>query len=850
MSEDHSETPAPVTYSARLNLRYAIPAIIVALFLLFISLLPLAVEYAAESWLKDHGAPQAGIENIDINLFSGEVLLQELKAGDGLHISRMAVNVDWLPLFKKIVHVRSFELNSASFDLHQDKQQQWQLADIKLAPATAEEKEAVEKTSTEPWIAVVDDLDIQALRLHVNGQDMQLKLPVDALHVSLSGLLNKQQTLNAEVKLGETDFTSLGYRVTNQNLELAAKLLFSVNSEDIAASLSSEQTSLVLSGLKLAQDDGKALASIGDITLSDVQVAGLDRHKVGSVKINKISAQPLLTGAGSLKLASVDAQKIDADLNGKIGFASLVLKQLQTEAMTGGDDSMSLQRLEFKGLSALPGKTLNLKSLAMQGFDLHQKQGEQLLAAIEKVSLKQFAMSGTEKGTFESLSLSDVKLPASGRKSLGSIGAVVASGATLDTAGTYHLKKLQFDGLNTALIKNKNGKLSVLDELAAHATVIEKQRAKTEPVTTAVKASEKKAKSNDPVVIVDELIVSRGSKIAYRDESVFPPLHTRMTVKRFRFAPLDMSGRRDGRLDMLMRVGKNGELSAKGKLRPNSKRLKTNLVVVLKNFDMQGLSGFVESDFGKSIQTGQFNLNTDISINNNKIDAKNKVLMRKLELGASKQPGKAEQQIGMPVNMALDMLRDNRGDIEMNVPITGNLDDPNININEIINKALMSSLSSGAMTYATLVLQPYGSIILAAQLAGDMMEEAGKPKLTPITFDELAITLNPQMTDYASKISELLKKSEQFRLRICGVAARLEGVPPAQPSEAGKKQASAPPEPVKTDEELLLLAEARSDAVMAALQEHGIATDRLFTCRGKVEEAKAGIKPRVELTLD
>ena len=286
----------------------------------------------------------------------------------------------------------------------------------------------------------------------------------------------------------------------------------------------------------------KKLAAIDAIKLTNVQMAGLNNHKIESLNISNLSMQPLLTGAGSLKLATIDVQKINADLKGQAGFASLVLKQLQTGAMAGGDDSMSLQRLELTGLNTPPGKTLNLKSLGMQGFDLHQKQGEQLLASINQAELKQFAMTGTDKGTFDSLILNGVELPASGNRSLGSIGAIVASEATLDTSGNYHLNKLQFDGLNTTLVKQKSGKMLVLDDLAAGAPKGPvKESAKKEPA--AVSAAAQTGKSVDTSLIIDELLISRGSRMVYRDESVLPPLLTDMRVKHFRFAPLDLSGK-------------------------------------------------------------------------------------------------------------------------------------------------------------------------------------------------------------------------------------------------------------------------------------------------------------------
>lgn len=841
------DSATEVAYSSRVNWKIAVPAGLAVLLLLLVSLLPLAIEYSAEKWLQEHGVPQAEIENVDLNLFSGEFVLQELKAGDGLNIKRLVVNIDWLPLFKQVVHVRALELDTVNLKLHQDAQQQWQLGDIKLEPAVEPEKgEAVAaEPQGKPWLAVVDELQVKGLLVDVKGQEVQLKLPVDSLQLNLSNLTGSEQRLEVALKVGETSFSGFGYRVHNKALDLTGKVLFSMVAEDIAASLKSEDAVVKLSGLKLARQDGEALAAVESLAVNKLQMAGINSHKLESINISNLTIQPQLTGAGSLNLESIDVQKIDADLKGQIKVAALILKVLEADGMGGGDDRMRLKRLELAGLSLEPGKTVNLQSLTMQGFDLKQQQGKQLLAAIEGVSLNNFAMTSTEQGSFDSLTLNRVKLPASGKKSMGSIGAIVASSATLDTNGIYHLKKLQFNDLDTTLIKQKSGKFVVLDELESKPKAEAGKQNKKEPVKKAARSEEVK----EPVVIIDELIVSSGSKIAYRDESLSPPLDTTMSVKKFRFAPLDLSGKGDGRLDMQMGIGKYGEMSAKGTLRPHGEKLKTDLVVSVKNFEMPGLSGFIEPEFGKSIQTGQFNLDADINIKDNKISAKNKLLIRKLELGKSDQPGRAEQSIGMPVGMALDMLRNDRGDIEIEVPISGNLDDPNINLNAIINKALISSLSAGAMTYATLALQPYGSIILAADLASDLIKQAAKPKLTPISFAELELSLNPEMADYISKIAGLLKKSEQFRVQICGVATRIEGEPVAQPPTAGAA-VKIEPAAARSDEDLLLLAERRADVVMDALKAHGITTERLFGCRAKIDDARLKSLPRVDLILD
>jgi hypothetical protein len=53
-----------------------------------------------------------------------------------------------------------------------------------------------------------------------------------------------------------------------------------------------------------------------------------------------------------------------------------------------------------------------------------------------------------------------------------------------------------------------------------------------------------------------------------------------------------------------------------------------------------------------------------------------------------------------------------------------------------------------------------------------------------------------------------------------------------------------------SDEQLLQLGEARSDVVMKAIQDQGVAADRLFNCRPAIDEEKKKALPRVEMILD
>ena len=482
-------------------------------------------------------------------------------------------------------------------------------------------------------------------------------------------------------------------------------------------------------------------------------------------------------------------------------------------------------------------------NLNLNGFSLTDEgHGVQLLT-VETIQLANASLQGTSRARFDQLSVRDIALPKTGDDSLGSIGNIALKEADLDLSGTYRFKELSIDGLQAAIKKLKSGKLLVLGELESSKDVetpkmTEAKSAEKSTVTTDGEAVVEAGKGKTPVLYIEQFVIGKGSSFAYRDESLFPPFDTKMEIEQFKLAPIDSAGKEPGKLNAQLKLNKNGSLALNGDITPNPGDFRSDLKITLKHFDMPGLTGFVEGDFGHAIKTGQFNLESSIKVADKKIDAKNKLLIRKLVLEKAKQPGRAEQSLGMPVDMALDMLRDDRGDITMDVPISGHLDDPNINVSDVINQALVSSMSAGALTYAKLLLQPYGAIIMAAEYAAGAAKDASKPKLTPIQFAERSSSLSPEMGEYSAKIATLMQQKD-FRLQICGVATRIEG---------GGVSSDRPK--IMDEEQLLKLAEARSDAVMKVIQGQGIAADRLFNCRPAIDEAKSKALPRVDLILD
>ncbi len=886
-----------------------------------LSLLPYAIERGAVAWLQQHGVEDARIDNIDLNLFSGEATLEGLKSGDGLRIDHFSLDFDWLPLWRHIVHVRTLTLNASSLHLLQ-QQGIWQVAGITATGPS--DKSPVEDQQGALWRLVVDDLLLKDVKLQVKTDAFRSSVLLKSLRVSLSPLLQQvqqqQQRLSNSIEIGETSFSGFGYSAEVSGGKISGEVMLSLLSDDIPASVRSDKLAVALQGVKIRSAHDKRRISAAALTFDGIAVGGKGHLHIASVGLDHIRIIHALNGQGdvkldraaisgvdvrpgdqrkgafsvaslalkgvlargvdgrrqSLRLATMKLTGLKAGIDGRVSVAKATLQQLKATDANAPRRTLQLASGKLSGLSLQSGKQLLLKSMSLSKGDLYVQERPtasspgRLLGAFDQAELKQFMIGGAGSGGFESFQLAGVQLPEAGDKSLGSVGRIRASQARLAKDGTYHVKQLQLDRVQAQMIKRKNGWL-MPPEMRANDTVLKKPVKKPVQKTTAKagasgdqetssqasnRSSAKKVTKGR--VVIDEVVIGAGSRMALRDESVMPTLTTTLQLEQFRFAPLDSAGRQDGKLELKAKMDQSGSLRASGTLTPAAgDRLRADLHVSLHNIGLPRLSGYVENDLGRSIKTGQLNVDSDISIGRNKLQSKNKLLIRKLQLDAPTHPENVNQHPdlagGMSIDMALGMLQDDRGDIALDVPVNGPLDDPDINLDHIINKALLVSLKTGAMTYAALALQPYGSIILLADVAGGLIKNAAKPTLTPIRFNERQKTLSAAMQAYIGKIAALMQKKD-FRLQVCGVATRIEGEVVMQPAVASSGQQVATHAsvalPALNDAQLLALAQARSDLVVAALHERGIAANRLFNCSPAIDKAKVKAEPRVELLLD
>ncbi len=427
-------------------------------------------------------------------------------------------------------------------------------------------------------------------------------------------------------------------------------------------------------------------------------------------------------------------------------------------------------------------------------------------------------------------------------------------------------------------------RLAVREDLTANVTDIlreeegEKEDKEAKPADEGKKEEASKKKDVKPffeTVAVDRMTLDKG-RIDFTDRHVKPAFSAHL---------YDMTGTISGllsdnasRADVLLKGSyeKVIPLTIAGKINPLGKDLYVDLKVIFENVDLSPLTPYGRKYLGYPIDKGKLFLNLKYHIENRKLDAQNVVLLDQFTLG---EPVESPDALKLPIRLAIALLKDRQGKIDLDIPLTGQTDDPQFSIGRLVLKVL-GNLIVKAVTAPFALL---GSIFGGGEELGFVafapgavqVDEEGRKKIDVLAkalYDRPLLKL--EITGHADPAAdrEALRKARLEELiraaEVKDLAGKGQKAPPAarvalDPKEYDKYLGEVYKETVPEDErkkipEKTLSREEREKIVLARLEVSGgdlrqLAYERatqirdLLLATGKVEKERIFlIEPRPE----
>jgi len=255
------------------------------------------------------------------------------------------------------------------------------------------------------------------------------------------------------------------------------------------------------------------------------------------------------------------------------------------------------------------------------------------------------------------------------------------------------ISAISLSNLYSRLVVNPDGTLNVQHVMGTaagskEAVAGEVTKPKTTPKAAAAAAQAKAAKPPAPPAIpinIGRIVLKKG-QINFTDHFIKPNYSANLTQLDGRISGLSSDLKTTADVDISGKVENTGDLDIKGKINPLSGNLFLNLIASAKGIDLPPATAYSERYAGYPIVKGKLSMDVNYHIENGQLTAQNHLVLNQLTFGNKVDSPTATK---LPVLLAVALLKDSNGVIDIKLPISGSLNDPNFSMGGIIARAIV-----------------------------------------------------------------------------------------------------------------------------------------------------------------
>jgi uncharacterized protein involved in outer membrane biogenesis len=142
-----------------------------------------------------------------------------------------------------------------------------------------------------------------------------------------------------------------------------------------------------------------------------------------------------------------------------------------------------------------------------------------------------------------------------------------------------------------------------------------------------------------------------------------------------------------------------------GKLNPLSKDLYMDIAADAREIELNPMSPYSIKYVGYGIERGELSFKVKYKVENRKLDAQNQIILNQLTFGEKVESPTATK---LPVLLAVALLKDRNGVIDVNLPISGSLDSPEFSVGGIILRIIINIITRAVTSPFALLGAAFG----------------------------------------------------------------------------------------------------------------------------------------------
>ena len=270
--------------------------------------------------------------------------------------------------------------------------------------------------------------------------------------------------------------------------------------------------------------------------------------------------------------------------------------------------------------------------------------------------------------------------------------------------------------------------------------------------STAAKSTASKEK---PLGIHIGAIAINDGSANFADFSLTPNFQTAVQQLNGLIGTIDSRNPKPAPVNIAGKVDRYAPVTIKGSVNPFDPMASLDIATSFKRVELTTLTPYSGKFAGYRIRKGRLNLDLHYLITNGQLKAENKLVVEQLQLGEKVDSPDA---VDLPIKLAIALLKDTDGKISIELPISGDLNNPQFSVMPIIWQTVRNLVLRAAQA-------PFKFI-------GGLINGGGAEDLGTVAFAPGSSDLSPEAQKALTTLAQALKERPALRLEIEGTAAQ------------------------------------------------------------------------------
>lgn len=253
---------------------------------------------------------------------------------------------------------------------------------------------------------------------------------------------------------------------------------------------------------------------------------------------------------------------------------------------------------------------------------------------------------------------------------------------------------------------------------------------------------------------VGAVSISNGSA-NFADFSLTPNFATAIQQLNGEIGTLDTRTRTPATVNINGKVDRYAPVTIKGSLTPFDPLESLDIATSFKRVELTTLTPYSGKFAGYRIRKGRLNLDLHYQIEKGQLKAQNRLVLEQLQLGEQVESPDA---VDLPIKLAVALLKDTEGKIDIELPVAGNLKDPQFSVAPIVWQTLRNLLLRAAQA-------PF-------KFVAGLVSGGGDQDLSNVPFAAGSSELSADAQRALDTLSAALKERPALRLEVEGMSAK------------------------------------------------------------------------------